>query len=328
MVGILSSLSNSIYLVSACDIGVIVHQVHSMLPQWIVCFADESVLGVTHFHTDRAMFAPPSSARSKEAAIGSDPTVSAVIPTLNESKCIANTLRRLKQSQPPLHEMVVVDGGSVDDTVARAKEQGARVVMSRKRGRAAQMNAGAKEATGEVLWFVHADTLPPMDGVKHVRQTLRHPQTVLGGFLPKLVHNQTTYWLLSFHNLVKTYYAPMVARPLSFARGMRLLFGDQAMFCRKADFDALGGFNEKLPIMEDADLCLRMHNRWGNQWNAPKGRIKMVNRVAETSARRIAAWGNLRATQIHFIIALRWYAGASSEELCNLYRSMYTDDFR
>lgn len=272
--------------------------------------------------------APPPTSRATRTIHGRDSTVSAVVPTLNESACIVHTLRHLKQSEPKLHEVVVVDGGSVDDTVARAREEGVHVVSSSKRGRAAQMNAGAKEATGEVLWFVHADTLPPKDGVRHVRRTLRHPQTVLGGFLPRLMHNHRTYWLLSFHNLVKTYYAPMVARPFAFARGMRLLFGDQALFCRKADFEAVGGFNEKLPIMEDADLCLRLHNRWGNQWNAPKGRIKMVNRVAETSARRIAAWGNLRATQIHFTIALRWYAGASSEELCSLYRSLYTDDMR
>jgi GT2 family glycosyltransferase len=76
-----------------------------------------------------------------------------------------------------------------------------------------------------------------------------------------MVGAETTRWGISLHNYLKTYYAPLLFRPHLFFRGLRLLFGDQVMFCRRADFWDCGGFNEALPIMEDGDLCLRLLNK-------------------------------------------------------------------
>ena len=84
----------------------------------------------------------------------------------------------------------------------------------------------------------------------------------------------------------------MIFRPHLFLRGCRLLFGDHAMFFRRADFLAVGGCDETLTVMEDADLCLRLCRR---------GRIRLVNRVVTTSDRRVAAWGGLKANLIFYI---------------------------
>ncbi len=119
-------------------------------------------------------------------------------------------------------------------------------------------------------------------------------------------------------------------------RGIRCLFGDQTLFCRAADFKAVGGFQDDLPIMEDVDLCIRMHEA-GTTSNAHqshhghnrRGRVSMVmNPVNETSGRRLSDWGALHATYVHFYIALRWYFGAPTEQMYKIYHNMYTDNHR
>ena len=159
-----------------------------------------------------------------------------------------------------------------------------RTVRSR-RGRASQMNAGAALARGDALLFLHADTFVPDDVVALVagsltpferpsndlRTTFERPPSgptngeeertvVAGGFASLIEHDRRTFWGMSAHNVAKTFYAPLLFRPLSFARGLRVLFGDQAMFVRAEEFRRVGGFDEALPIMEDADLCVRLHD--------------------------------------------------------------------
>ncbi len=159
-----------------------------------------------------------------------------------------------------------------------------RTVRSR-RGRASQMNAGAALARGDALLFLHADTFVPDDVVALVagsltpfeqpsndlRTTFERPfsgptngeeerTVVAGGFASLIEHDRRTFWGMSAHNVAKTFYAPLLFRPLSFARGLRVLFGDQAMFVRAEEFRRVGGFDEALPIMEDADLCVRLHD--------------------------------------------------------------------
>jgi GT2 family glycosyltransferase len=107
-------------------------------------------------------------------------------------------------------------------------------------------------------------------------------------------------WGTSFHNVVKTWSAPLLFRPQLFLRGGRLLFGDHAMFFRRTDFVAVGGCDERLKVMEDADLCLRLIRR---------GRIRLVNRVVFTSDRRLVAWGALKANLIYLYVAIRWGLG-------------------
>ena len=178
---------------------------------------------------------------------------------LNEEEALPELLALLRQLDPPAAEVILVDGGSTDGTRRVSLLGGERLLRTR-RGRAAQLNAGAAAASGKVLIFVHADSRPPRSVVHAARRALRDPHVVLGGFFVRLVAPGGRLLVLpTLHNFLKTYYAPLAFRPAAFASGLRLLFGDQTMFCRAADFRRAGGFDASLPIMEDADLCLRMH---------------------------------------------------------------------
>ncbi len=239
--------------------------------------------------------------------------VSIVIPTLNEAICLGRTLRHLSLLAPPALEVLVVDGGSEDETVAIAKGAGATVIISSGRGRAVQMNQGAEAATGDIVCFLHADTLVPDDLVAVISQTLEDSTTVCGGFISLMAGSQTTRWGISLHNYLKTYYAPLLFRPHLFFKGLRLLFGDQVMFCRRADFFACGGFDATLPIMEEADLCLKLVRR---------GRIRLVNRVVQSSDRRVARWGSLKATAIYLYVGFLWGLGANANTLKRFYEDI------
>lgn len=106
--------------------------------------------------------------------------VSIIVPVLNESRCLAETLAMLAALSPTPHEIILVDGGSTDGTAALAARLGARVLRSG-RGRAVQMNAGARAATGDILCFLHADTKVPSDLVAVLRREFVDPKTVLTG---------------------------------------------------------------------------------------------------------------------------------------------------
>lgn len=239
--------------------------------------------------------------------------VSIVIPTLNEAKVLARTLDRLKQLNPPAWEICVVDGGSQDETITLATAAGAIVVQSARSGRSIQMNQGVAATTGDLLCFVHADTLVPLDLVTVIASTLADPAIAAGGFTA-LMTGESTRWGVSLHNWLKTYYAPLIFRPhLFFLRGMRLLFGDQVIFCRRQQFLDCQGYDASLPIMEEADLCLKL-NRYG--------RIRQLNRIVQTSDRRVAEWGAWKATGIYLAIGLLWTLGISATTLKRFYEEV------
>jgi rSAM/selenodomain-associated transferase 2 len=245
-------------------------------------------------------------------------SVSIVIPTWNEAACLGRTLSRLQSLNPPPREVIIVDGGSDDRTLALARAYCDRLPLKilalGGRGRSVQMNAGARAAQGEALCFLHADTLVPDDLVSLVRGTLGNPTVACGGFISLMTGPRSIRWGISLHNALKTYYAPLLFRPhLFFRRGLRLLFGDQAMFCRRADFLACGGFDPALPIMEEADLCLKLCRR---------GRICQLNRVVQSSDRRVAAWGALRANAIYLMIGLLWGIGVPATTLKRFYEDV------
>jgi rSAM/selenodomain-associated transferase 2 len=240
--------------------------------------------------------------------------VSIIIPVVNEASCLGRTLRHLHILDPPAHEVIVVDGGSTDATVAIAADGGAQVITSQHRGRAPQMNLGAEQATGDILCFLHGDTQVPDDLVTVVSQTLANPKIAGGGFISVMAGSQTTRWGVTLNNTLKTHYAPLMFRPHRYFRdGLRVLFGDQVMFCRRTDFWVCGGFDTTLPIMEDADLCLRLSQR---------GRIYQVNRVVQCSDRRVAQWGVLKANLIYFAIGMLWGMGVSANRLKQFYEDV------
>lgn len=143
---------------------------------------------------------------------------------------------------------------------------------------------------------------------------------------------------------IKTFYLPALFRPLSAAHGLRILFGDQCIFCRSDVFQSVGGFDERVPIMEDADLCLKVHAQGppgtratvrdvtpGRSRRArlpracPRGRVVLLNRCIASDGRRFAVWGNGSATVRHVVISLSWYYGASDAQMRRLYARLYGD---
>lgn len=256
-------------------------------------------------------------------------SVSIIIPTLNEAKYLAQTVRHLTLLDPPAHEVIVVDGGSRDETVTVAQALGNQLAQSLADpldpiplillhadcpGRGRQMNLGATHATGDFLCFLHADTLVPPDLVSVIDKTLNDPTVSCAGFISVMSGETTTRWGITLHNFLKTYYAPLLFRPhLFWGKGLRLLFGDQVMFCRRADFQACDGFDPDQPILEEADLCLKLCRR---------GRIRQVNRVVQSSDRRVAAWGPLKANAIYLMVGFLWGLGVPGEKLKQFYEDV------
>lgn len=247
--------------------------------------------------------------------------VSIVIPTFNEAASLERTLRQLTLLNPTVKEVILVDGGSEDETVAIAKQVvkslnqqlNVQILFCDRRGRGIQMNYGASVATGDILCFLHADTWIPDDAIAVMQNTLAELTVACGGFISLMVGSDTTRWGISLHNYLKTYYAPLVFKPYSFFKGLRLLFGDQVMFCRRHDFWDCGGFNEALPIMEDGDLCLKL---------GQKGRITLVNRIVQSSDRRVARWGSWKATAIYLYIGILWGIGVDADYLKQFYQDI------
>ncbi|MER3477153.1 MAG: glycosyltransferase, partial [Leptolyngbya sp. ERB_1_2] len=180
--------------------------------------------------------------------------------------------------------------------------------------RAIQLNHGATHATGDILCFLHADTQIPDDAIALMIQTLSDSSIACGGFISIMTGTHTTRWGISLHNFLKTYYAPLIFRPRLFIKGLRLLFGDQVMFCRRSDFWDCGGFDPALPIMEDGDLCLRLFR---------KGEIRQIDRIVQSSDRRVAKWGAWKATALYLYIGILWGIGVSATRLKRFY-----DDIR
>jgi glycosyltransferase involved in cell wall biosynthesis len=225
--------------------------------------------------------------------------VAIVIPALDEAATIPRLARHLTLLDPAPAEVLLVDSGSADATEAVALQAGLPVLQA-PRGRARAINAGVRAVGSPIVCILHADTLLPDDAIAVIRRTLADEAVALAGFTPLLSGPEKVRWVTSAHNWVKTWYAPLLFRPRLFLRGGRLLFGDHAMFFRRADFLAVGGCDEALLVMEDADLCIRLGRR---------GRVRLVNRVVLTSDRRVARWGEWRANWIYLSVGVRWGLG-------------------
>ena len=241
-------------------------------------------------------------------------SLSIIIPALNEAEALPATLASVRALVPPPDEVILVDGGSHDGTTRIAERHGLRLLQTQVRNRAAQMNAGAQAATGELLCFLHADTKLPEDFVSLAARTLANRKTALVGFV-SIMRGEKLRPLTTAHNYIKTWYAPLLFRPISFFKGCRLLFGDQVMICRRADFESIGGFDPDQSIMEEADLCLRMV-RTG------RGRVRQVHRKVWSSDRRVAKWGPLKANLTYLYVGLMWGFGAKPDRLLKHYEDV------
>lgn len=168
--------------------------------------------------------------------------ISIIIPTLNESQLIGRLIERLLTADNEIIEIIVSDGGSSDDTVNIAKSYGATVIQTPK-SRAKQMNLGADIAQYDTLYFVHADTLPPIGYLEDGIDSLNNPNIHAACYRSKFDSKNPLFRLNEF--FTKLYW--LVARG-----------GDQSLFITKKEFNARGGFNESHQIMEEYPLIQQL----------------------------------------------------------------------
>jgi rSAM/selenodomain-associated transferase 2 len=218
--------------------------------------------------------------------------ISIIMPTLNEAHGITATLTRLQALRQAGHEVIVVDGGSTDDTVAHAAPLADRLVTA-PRGRACQMNAGAVAATRDVLLFLHADTMLPLDAAAHITSDNSH---LWGRFDVRLTGT---------HPLLRIVESMMNLR----SRLTGIATGDQALFVERALFLAVGGFPE-LPLMEDIALSRTLKRH---------GRPLCLRAKVTTSSRRWEQNGVCSTILLMWRLRLAYFLGADPARLARLY---------
>jgi rSAM/selenodomain-associated transferase 2 len=228
---------------------------------------------------------------------GADLTrVSVIIPALNEAAHIVSTLQSVRSDHS--HEIIVVDGGSDDDTRRIAQAAGASVVQS-KPGRARQMNAGAVRASGNVLLFLHADTLLPAGWSQRVSESLRNPKVAAGAFRFRIGEEFVGRWVVEWTTHLRSHW---FQKP----------YGDQGIFLRRSLFEKLGGFAD-LPIMEDYEFTGRLRHH---------GRLITVTEPAITSGRRWRQLGFIRTTLTNKLVVAGYHCGVSPKKLARIYRGL------
>jgi len=222
--------------------------------------------------------------------------ISVIVPTLNEEKRIGGALARL--SAAGFHETLVVDGGSTDRSRDLVRQSFGARLLEAPRGRAIQMNAGARAATGDVLLFLHADVALPVDARESIALALADPRVVAGAFRTWHVADdgRRAYWL---------HLADLRSRYTG------LPYGDQALFVRRESFEQAGGYPEQ-PLMEDIELSRRLRRL---------GRIARVRRNVLVSGRRFLAHP-LRDTLLVNLFPLLYRLGVPPDALARLYRDV------
>lgn len=228
--------------------------------------------------------------------------ISIIIPTYNEADQITNTIDTLRgfiiQAD---FEIIVADAGSSDNTVALAKKAGATIIISPRKGRAAQMNAGAAAAKGDIYYFLHADTIPP------------------DGFTDDIINSISKGYNAGCFMLSFDYEHWFLKANCWFTRFdfNAIRFGDQSLFVSKMAFAQAGGFSEKHIIMEDQHLIKRLRTFI---------RFRVIKRPVITAARKYLENGIYKTQGIFFIIYFMYVFGFSQERLVKTYKKMISQD--
>jgi rSAM/selenodomain-associated transferase 2 len=221
--------------------------------------------------------------------------ISIIIPVLNEEKNLSNTLSQLQSFRHLGHEVIVVDGGSMDNTLALAHAAADAVIVS-KAGRALQMNNGAAVATGDLFLFLHADTVLPENALQLV-SSFDHLKSFWGRFNIRLSSNKMIFrlieWLINLRSKLTS-----------------IATGDQAIFIERELFNSIGGFPE-IALMEDIAISRLLKNI-----SAP---VCLKQKVI-TSSRRWETRGVLATVLLMWKLRLYYFFGVSPEKLGQLYR--------
>jgi rSAM/selenodomain-associated transferase 2 len=222
--------------------------------------------------------------------------ISVVIPAYNEEAHVKATIQKLWEhdEQNLIGEIIVCDGASDDNTASVAQSEGVKVVTSPK-GRAKQMNAGAMAAQGEILYFFHADSLPPQKFTTHIIEAYNK------GYMSGCFRLAFDYdhWFLKANAWFTRFDVNAVR------------FGDQSLFVTKEIFQKAGGFRENLLMMEDQEIIHRIKQF---------GRFKVMNEAVITSARKYVDNGVYRMQGIFYRIWAMYYLGYSQEQMLMVHR--------
>jgi len=218
-------------------------------------------------------------------------SINVVIPVLNESGNIIQCLEQFRGATSA--DLVVVDGGSEDGTRDQVSGTGlATLIQTDTRGRARQMNRGARASEGEILLFLHADTLLPEQGLELIAASLEDPAVVGGRFELELA---AAGWRFRVISKASTWRS----------RFLGITYGDQGIFCRRSVFDSVGGFPD-LEIFEDSEFCRLMKK---------EGRFILIDSPVRCSARRWRRSGVWRTVLWMWILRILFEFSVSDKRL-------------
>ncbi|UYZ57904.1 TIGR04283 family arsenosugar biosynthesis glycosyltransferase [Hymenobacter latericus] len=230
-------------------------------------------------------------------------SVSIIIPAYQEAGAIGALVEYLRQAggAGPGVEIIVADGQSPDATAAVAAAAGARVLRCPRKGRAAQMNHGARAAQGHILYFLHADSYPPPGFLADIRRAV---QQGYGSGCYRLAFDHP-HWFLRASAWFTRFDWDAVR------------FGDQSLFVRRAVFEQAGGFREEMVVLEDQEIIGRLRRF---------GRFAILPGRVTTSARKYLENGVFRLQSIFFIICVLYRLGVSQPNLKRVYRALIRQD--
>jgi rSAM/selenodomain-associated transferase 2 len=220
--------------------------------------------------------------------------ISVIVPVSNEALLLRPFLTHLRERAPGA-EIIVADGGSADSTVDLAQGFCDRLVVS-ERSRPIQMNAGARAACGDILWFLHVDAEVPWGCLSEIERIMGDP-SVAGGFFRIRLPRGSVYRLTDSF----AHYAGIL---------LRMRCGDHGIFCRRTAFLDIGGFPE-VPLMEDVEFFRRLQR---------VGRMKFSHKRILASPRRYETIGRLRLTVAYGLIATLYNFGVPLPKLASIYK--------
>lgn len=224
--------------------------------------------------------------------------VSVIIPVFNEATAIRPCLDQFAGLERT--EVIVVDGGSTDGTRRFVEANDVcRWVSSPRQGRGPQMNVGAHAASGEVLLFLHADTLLPGGWREMVLDSLNDPDVVGGRFRLGLSDESFPYGLIAVLSTMRSRY-------------LGITYGDQGIYVRRSAFDRAGGF-PPVRIFEDSEFCSIVSRQ---------GRFILLDASARSSTRRWERWGVLRTVIWMWLFRLLYLCSVSDARLSRWYRDV------